>query len=342
MIQTDKHILLTGATGFLGCYILRTLLRSGYTHITCTHRPTSKYTLIDDVKHKVTWVECDLTDELQIESIIEGIDLVIHAAAKVSLSNKNSKSIMQANLDSTRLLVDYSLDATVQKFVFVSSIASIGLGEENRMIDENTDWNDGDDNSTYGVSKQLAEREVMRASAEGLDVVIVNPSMIIGAGEWNSSTVSIVNMVYKGLPYYPAGSIGIVDVRDVADIIILAVEATINGERFIVSAENWTHRRLIEKLSEVYEKKPPTKQMSSLVAKLGMVAASISQLIKGDNSILSAQSIKMSQRTLEYDHTKSIEQFNFTYRSIDQSLQEIGDLFVQCKNEGTDWAILDI
>lgn len=343
MIQRDSHIVLTGATGFLGCYILRLLLHKGYSKITCTHRATSRYTLIEDVKDRVTWVKCDLTDELELESLLHQVDVVIHAAAKVSLSNKNKTALMSTNVETTRLLADYALDAGVQKFVFVSSVASIGPGTEEELINENTEWKSDAENTAYGVSKQFAEREVMRAVAEGLNGVIVNPAMIIGAGEWNSSTVSIIKMVNKGLPYYPTGSIGIVDVRDVAALIVLAMETDgLSGERFIASAENWTHKQVIDSISRGLKKEAPKKELSPLMTNLGILAAKVSELIKGDTSILNAQSIKMSQQTFQYDHSKSIRLFDFSYRSIEESIQEIAEVFIHCEQAGLDFGLLDI
>ncbi len=344
MIQRDSHIVLTGATGFLGCYLLRLLLHKGYTNITCTHRSTSRFILIEDIKDQVTWVQCDLTDELEVESLLQNkVDAIIHAAAKVSLSNKNQKSLMRSNVDSTRLLADYALDRGVQKFVFVSSVASIGPGLQQELIHEETEWKDDADNTAYGVSKQYAEREVMRAVAEGLEAVIINPSMIIGAGEWNSSTVSIIQMVDKGLPYYPSGSIGLIDVRDVAELIVLALENEgLSGKRFIASAENWTHQKIIESISKTLGKNAPQKQLPAVVARLGIIAATISEWVKGDKSILNAQSIKMSQESLEYDHAKSIRLFDFNYRSIDQSIKDIVEVFNHCKEASLEFGLLDI
>lgn len=344
MIQRDSHIVLTGATGFLGCYILRLLLHKGFTKITCTHRATSRFILIEDIKDQVTWVQCDLTDELEVESLLQNdVDAIIHAAAKVSLSNKNQKSLMRSNVDSTRLLVNYALDRGVQKFVFVSSVASIGPGVQQELINEETEWKDDADNTVYGVSKQYAEREVMRAEAEGLEAVIINPSMIIGAGEWDSSTVSIIKMVNKGLPYYPSGSIGLVDVRDVAELILLALENEgLSGERFIASAENWTHKKIIESISNTLGQDAPLKQLPSAVARLGIIAASLSELLRGDKSILNAQSIKMAQESFRFDHGKSIRLFDFNYRSIEQSIQEIGKVFTHCQESGLEFGLLDI
>lgn len=343
MIQKDSHIVITGATGFLGSYVLRRLLADGYTRITCTRRKSSDMTLTSDLREQVNWFYCNITDDTLIEEIVQEADAIIHIAAMVSLSNRMHKQILSINTEATSKLVDLALFHNVEKFVFVSSVAAFGMSVENEKVDERTEWKDSPMNNAYSMSKQLAEREVQRGVAEGLSAVIVNPAMIIGAGVWDSSTVSICRMVYKGLPFYPTGAMGVVDVRDVAKIISLVLpREDVVGHNFIASAENWTHKKLIQELSGLMNKRPPQKPMGSLIQRLGIVVAQLSSLIRQENAILNAESIKVSQYSFLFDNTKSRTQLDFEYRPVLGSLTEIVSKFLDTYPQSIPYALLDI
>jgi len=343
MIHKESHILLTGATGFLGAYVLRTLLKHNYQNITCTYRDTSNFSLIQDVKGAVNWCKCDLTDELELKDAIKESEIVIHIAAKVSLSRKNRSSIMQMNTEVTANMINASLDQNIKKFIFVTSVAAFGIPKNDEIIHEATEWVDRPENTIYSISKQLAEREVIRGVAEGLNAAIVSPAMIIGAGVWSSSTVSIIKSVYKGLPFYPLGSVGVVDVRDVALIILKVLEKQdISGEKFIASAENWDHKKIIEVLSEEFKNKPPTKSLSPFIAKLSMYAASFVEVFLGEQAIVNAESIKLAQRKFTFDNSKSIQQLDLNYRDIKSSFHEIANSFKKSFLQGESFGLLDI
>lgn len=343
MINKESHILLTGATGFLGGYVLRTLLKHEYTNIICTHRATSDFALIQDVKDQVKWEICDLLDELDLVDRISEVDIVIHVAAKVSLSNRNRASVMRMNTEVTSNMINASLETDVKKFVFVSSVAALGIPKEGEAIHEETEWVDRPEHSVYSISKQLAEREVLRGVAEGLDAVIVSPAMVFGAGIWSSSTVSIVKTIYKGLPYYPIGSVGVVDVRDVASIILRVMEQeNISGENYIVSAENWSHKSIIHSFCKAFEKNPPKKAISPFVAKLSSSLFSFSELAFGENSMINSDSILLAQHKFLFDNSKSKEQLNFTYRSVETSFQEIAQVFKESYLKRQPFGILNI
>lgn len=343
MISKDSHILLTGATGFLGSYVLRFLISSGYRRIICIKRDSSDLSLIQDVQEDVEWINCDITDSISLEEVVSQVQVIIHVAAYVSLSNKNRNKVMQVNTQATASLVDLSLYHNIKKFVFVSSVSAFGMSEQNGLIDEKTEWKDSPVNNVYSISKQLAEREIQRGIAEGLHGVIINPSMIIGAGIWDSSTVAIFKMVYKGLPFYPSGSVGVVDVRDVAKMILILLERDdVCGENFIASSENWTHKKMITQLSGLFDKKSPTKEMSPTIVRLGSWFASVSSLFIGENSVLNAESIKVSQYSFLFDNSKSIDKLGFQYIPVIKSLQDTAKVFLDTFPKSKAFGRLDI
>jgi len=343
MINKESHILLTGATGFLGGYVLRLLLKKGYNNISCTHRKTSNFTLIQEVKDRVDWKLCDLLDETELADAFSGVDVVIHVAAKVSLSNKNRSSVMSMNTEVTSHMINASLRHKIEKFIFVSSVAAFGVPKSGELIHEETEWVDRPGHSVYSISKQLAEREVIRGVAEGLQAVIISPAMVIGAGVWNSMSVSMIRSIYKGFPYYPKGSVGVVDVRDVAELILLVmVKTDIAGEKYIASAENWEHKAIIETVCKAFDKVPPKKVLSPFLAKVSSSLFSIFEFVVGENKLINADSIQLAQHKYLFDNSKSREQLGFNYRDVKSSFEEIASVFKESYPKAKKFGTLDI
>ena len=246
-------VLVTGATGILGRVIVLDLLKQGKT-VRATKRPSSNveevrksfafYTNDPDLYFdQIQWVDVDFEDVFALENIVKGVEEVYHCAAKVSFHPKDKREMYQANIEGTKQLLYACQDSSVEKFCFVSSIAVLdGFNEEGEM-DENSDFNSKLEHSAYAKSKHFAEMEVWRASAEGLKVVIVNPGVIIGSGNWNSSSGALFKKLQK-TPFSFSGSTSYVDVRDVSACAIQLMEENVFDQRFILVSES-------KKISEV-------------------------------------------------------------------------------------------
>src|SRR5690606_4114276 len=141
----------------------------------------------------------------------------------------------------------------------VSSVAALGSGAKNKPITANTYWNPEEDNNVYAITKYGAEMEVWRATQEGLDAVIVNPSVILGAGFWEDGSGSLFKKASNGVNYYTKGIINLVDVEDVVSIMIQLLNSDIKNERFILVAEHWPYKRFLKVLSQSVGAKPPRK-----------------------------------------------------------------------------------
>ena len=238
--------LVTGATGILGRVIVLELLKRGKT-VRATKRKTSN---LEEVRHsfkfytenpdeffnKIEWVDIDFDDIHSLKIAVNGVEEVYHCAAKVSFHPDARKKMYRTNIDGTKNLLYACENSSVKKFCFVSSIAVLDGFNENGMMDEDSDFNSKLEHSAYAESKHFSEMEVWRASAEGLNVVIVNPGMIIGSGNWNESSGLIYENFTKGFTF--SGGTSYVDVRDVAKISVELMEKNIFGERFILISEN--------------------------------------------------------------------------------------------------------
>ncbi len=238
--------LVTGATGILGRVIVLELLKRGK-KVRATKRKTSN---LEEVRHsfkfytenpdeffnKIEWVHIDFDDIDSLKIAVNGVEEVYHCAAKVSFHPDARKKMYHTNIDGTKNLLYACENSSVKKFCFVSSIAVLDGFNEKGMMDEDSDFNSKLEHSAYAKSKHFSEMEVWRASAEGLNVAIVNPGMIIGSGNWNESSGLIYENFTKGFTF--SGGTSYVDVRDVAKISVELMEKNIFGERFILISEN--------------------------------------------------------------------------------------------------------
>jgi nucleoside-diphosphate-sugar epimerase len=249
-------ILVTGASGLLGSHLILALLKNGYQVKALATAETSKnkalqtfkaYNNADEVLfNKVTWCFGNITDSEFLFEILEGVDYVYHCAAVVSFSPKDIENMNHINVKGTEALVNMCLLRKIKKFCHVSSVAALGKNTDSDVITEETHFVNSPQNSNYGISKYNAEREVWRASEEGLQVVIVNPCVILGPGDWLTGSSNMFSSAYKGLKYFSDGVTGFVDVRDVAAIMIKLMESNINHQRFIVfnSQSNLSYEKI--------------------------------------------------------------------------------------------------
>ena len=340
MVHQDTPILVTGATGFVGSYIVRELFIRGYSNIHALKRESSRLDLLEDIIDSITLVDADLLDLMALNEILEGIEVVIHTAAMVSFRPRDKKSLMKTNVEGTANLVNLCLDRGIKRFVHLSSIAALGRKVSGDIIDEASEWEASDNNSDYAVSKYLSEMEVWRAIAEGLDALIINPSMILGAGFWENGTGEIFSRVYKGLPFYPTGTNGYVDVRDVAKMTVMLMESEITGERFICSDASIKHQQILSNIAGAMGKSPPSIRISKAMIRILSVFIDIFSWLSGGRSNLSSQSLKNAAFDSFYDNSKFLRKFDYHYIPIDKTIEDTTALFLESQEKGTNYAVL--
>ena len=251
-------VLVTGATGILGRVIVLELLKQGK-EVRATKRPSSNLKEVrasyrfytdqpDFYFDKIQWIDTDFESIESLQEALKGVDEVYHCAAKVSFNPRDDKELFKTNIEGTKNLL-YAIDSTkVKKFLFVSSIAVLDGYNEAGMMDENSDFNPKLQHSGYAISKHLSEMEVWRASAEGLNTIIINPGLIIGSGNWGSSSGDL--MAKSALPITFPGGTSYVDVRDVAKTAIALMAKNTFGERFIISSENYKYQKISDQVRQ--------------------------------------------------------------------------------------------
>ena len=240
-------ILVTGATGILGRVIVLELLKRGK-NVRASKRKSSN---IDEVRNsfkfytensdkffnKIEWIDLDFNDSESLKNALNGVEEVYHTAAKVSFHPNKKREMYHTNIEGTKQLLYACENSSVKKFCFIGSIAVLDGLNENNVMDEDSNYNPKINHSSYAVSKHFSEMDVWRASAEGLNTIIVNPGIIIGSGNWKNSSGKLFPTFEKNNYTFSGGS-AYVDVRDVAEITIQLMEKNVFGERFITISEN--------------------------------------------------------------------------------------------------------
>lgn len=312
-------ILITGCNGLVGSFIARKFLQEGY-QIRALKRTDSDLSLVADIAHHIEWVEGDVLDLTQLTKALYQIDTVIHAAAIVSFAPADRQQMLKVNVEGTSNIVNTSIAAGVQKFCFVSSVAAIGRKKNILTADEDTQWEESHYNSYYAKSKYLAELEVWRAMAEGLPAVIVNPSVILGPGNWHKSSAKLFKYIWDEKPFYTAGSMNYVDVRDVADIIFRLINSEITAERFILNAGSIKIQDLFGKIAAAFHKKKPHIQVTPFMAQVAWRLEHLRSLLTGKTPLVTQETALIAQKDYEYANQKIKKTLQYTFRTLDDTI----------------------
>lgn len=321
-ISKNQRILVTGGTGVLGRYIVKRLLDEGYTNIEVFTRSSNKSNFDFADNKNIKFTSGDITELFPLSDSIEEADYVIHAAAIVSFNPRDFKKMHAVNVEGTANVMNFSLVSGVKKVIHVSSIAALGRSEKSGLIAESTTWVNSKYNSYYGITKYLAEQEVWRSFNEGQSMAIVNPSLILGDGDWNQSSLQVFKKAYDGIPYYPTGGTGIVDVKDVAKFIVNMLESSIEGERFILSGGNISYKDIFQKMCRAMNRKAPSKPAPKWMLSILWRIEKIRCLITGQSPIVTKESVKSTAHQSNYDNSKSLGLDGFSYRDLDDTIAE--------------------
>ncbi|MCH8961424.1 MAG: SDR family NAD(P)-dependent oxidoreductase [Bacteroidetes bacterium] len=250
--------LVTGATGFIGSELTRQLLQEGV-RVRILRRATSRLDLLGEAAQHVEHVLGDVTDPPSLCEAMADVGQVYHVAAYVGLGGRRDHArLHRVNVGGTAHVVNAALEAGVERLVHTSSIAALGRPE--RPIDETTEWHASSANTAYAVSKHEAELEVYRGIAEGLDAVIVNPSLVFGVGRPGENTRLIAERIRDGkIPATPGGGTNVVDVEDVAAGHRQAMRHGKTGERYLLGGENISWKTIFGTLAEALGVAPPRR-----------------------------------------------------------------------------------
>lgn len=328
-------IAVSGATGFLGSYVVCMLLEKGR-HVRAFKRTSSNLHDFDYIfsvyfqhatpqqleqyRSQLSWVIADVLDIPSLEEALGGAEDVYHCAAMVSFMQKDRDAMMHINIEGTANMVNTALAKGVRKFCHVSSIAALGRAKSGDEVTEETKWTDSRHNSNYAISKYLSEMEVWRAAEEGLNVTIVNPGVILGTGNWAVGSCKLFRLMWKGMPFFTYGVNGYVDVKDVARAMIALTEGSVFNRRFILVGKNMQMKWFQDTLSEHYGKKKPTIEVTKFISELAWIVDGIKGAITGKTPSLTKETARASLQRFYYSSNLIRQTTGFEFTPMEQTL----------------------
>lgn len=326
-------VLVTGSTGLVGAHLIYDLLKNGYPVKALVRKTSNKDSILhtfrfysadaDEMFKRIVWAEGDVTDFISLEEAFEDVDQVYHTAGFVSFNSYTKDQIFDINVNGTANVVNLCLEKKVQKLCHVSSVAALGVTDDGSPIDEEVFWKPVKNESAYSISKYKAEMEVWRGITEGLNAVIVNPSVILGPGNWKKSSAAIIEIGSKGLPFYTTGSSGFVDVRDVTKAMILLMNSDTSAERFVLSSENVDFKEVLKIIARSFHKKEPEIRMPKWILKIVVFLELVRAKLFASIPRMSVESISVLFRRFSYSSEKIQKKLHIEFRPVHQTLSDL-------------------
>lgn len=323
------HAFVTGGTGFIGANLIRLLLQEGYT-VRALVRPTSRLENLQGLAIEV--VNSDLGDRDLWQQMV-GCQVLFHVAAHYSLWQTDREQLYRHNVMGTRNVLSAAQRAGIERTVYTSSVAAIGVGENGAVVDETHQSPLEKLVGHYKKSKFLAEQEAVKAAQAGQDVVIVNPSSPVGAWDIKPTPTGdiILRFLRRQMPFYLDTGLNFIDVRDVAWGHLLALQKGKTGDRYILGNQNLTLKALLNQLSEITRLSPP---QSSVPAWLPLSVAWLDEKILaplGKPPAVPLDGVRMAKQYMYYDASKAVRELGLPQTPITKALTDAVNWFTSHK-----------
>ncbi|MBU3822098.1 NAD-dependent epimerase/dehydratase family protein [Flavobacteriaceae bacterium XHP0103] len=333
-------ILVTGATGLVGSHLLFKLAKSNE-KVRALYRDKEKLDAVRRVFScytdnyqplfgSIEWFEGDILDIPSLSKALKDIKYVYHCAALVSFEPHKYHTLRKTNIEGTANVVNLSIANQIEKLCYVSSVATLGSPIKNEPVTEDTFWNPEEDNNVYAITKYGAEMEVWRATQEGLNAVIVNPSVILGAGIWDSGSGSLFKRAHKGLNFYTKGTINLVAVEDVVSIMIKLMESNITNQRYILVAKNWSYKQFLTTLTaSVNAKAPKNLAKPWLLNTVWRLDWLLHKIIGKKRELTKHLSRSLNSHTVYSNAKIKSELDDVQFKSVEKTISEIGAIYLK-------------
>ncbi|MFD0798938.1 NAD-dependent epimerase/dehydratase family protein [Maribacter chungangensis] len=330
-------VLVTGGTGLVGSHLLLELVRSG-TKVRAIYRTEHKLAQVKKtfsyytadpqaVFDKIEWIQADILDIPALEIAFIDIHYVYHAAALISFDPNDFDTLRKINVEGTANIVNLCVAYKVKKLCYVSTIGTIGRSLPNKKATEENEWT-AQRTNVYALTKYAAEMEVWRGSQENLEVVIVNPGVILGPGFWETGSGKFFKAANKGSKYYPPGGTGFVTVADVVRIMIGLLKSDIVQERFILVADNLTFKDILTRIALAMKKKPPVKELKIWQLKIGRYLDILNNVLAGNERRITKNTIYSLQHTKVYSNAKIKAALDFEFEDLENTIQLCAEHFI--------------
>lgn len=332
-------ILVTGGTGLVGGHLLYRFRESGIptralyrdlksidkTRAIFNSYGPDKALLVDGIE----WIKGDILEIPSLDAAMKGVTQVYHCAAIVD--GAPFWEMKKVNVTGTSNVINMAQFHKVAKLCYVSSIATLGDPIGQRAINEEDFFNLDAKNSNYAISKYGGEMEAWRATQEDLNVIIVNPGVILGEGNWESGSGKLFSQTYKKQPFYTDGSSGFVDVRDVTTAMIVLMDSNIINDRFILVASSVNYIEILTKISHSLHKKPPQIKLPKWLLYLISGTMKIGHWLGLHRGLERATVTSLTSHS-NYDGTKIKEVIDFKYTDLEKTVQRVSDYYLRSLN----------
>ena len=323
--------LVTGGTGIVGAHVLLELSRNGC-EVRALHRAGADRSIVERIfSHygqralfaRIEWAEGDVMDVSALAEAMQGIEHVYHAAALVSFDPRQGDAMLRVNVQGTANVVNAALESGVKRLCHVSSTAAIGTPAPGILGDESLPWEDGKRVSDYSRSKHLAELEVHRGIAEGLDAVIVNPCVVIGPGQSGRSSMTLVERLRKGTRWFTAGTNAFVDARDVSACMLALMEKGASGERYLLVGENADYKRLFGLMAAAFGHPAPRFEAKPWMLGLAWRAERLRGWLTGASPLVTKATARTSVGHRAYSNEKVKQLIGYRFRALEESVANV-------------------
>ena len=325
----EELTLVTGATGFLGSRLVERLLRAG-SRVRVLIRDPKRLQVAEGDRDALEVLVGDITDPDSVHDAVSGVRHIYHCAAFVGFEGRTDRPLLnRVNIGGTAVVVDAALEAGVDRLVHTSSIAALGRSDGlKECLDESAEWTDSHLNTAYASSKYQAELEVHRAIAEGLDAVIVNPSLIMGPGRTGENTMKIAEGLRAGkIPAMPGGSTNVVDVEDVVTGHLAAMEKGLTGNRYLLTGENLAWTTIIQTLAGALGVPAPTRTMSLRSALVLGGLSEMLAILTRRPPLVTRESARITGHHTCYDNAKAVRELGLAFRPFSETAARIASVF---------------
>lgn len=331
----SNTVFVTGGTGFLGAYILKNLVEKNFRVRALRRSSKLPFYIPSEVFDKVEWVEGDILDVVSLDEAMKGVDSVIHSAAIVSFNRKNRKEMYKVNVEGTENVVNMALENNVRRMLHVSSVAALGRTGKTATIDETKSWEDNSSNTHYAISKHHAEMHMWRGFAEGLKGLMINPSTILGFGDWNQSSCAIFKNAYLQFPWFTKGVNGFVGVEDVAEVIVRLLHSELHQQRFVVSSETISFRELFDMIAEGFNKKKPHREATPFMGEIAWRMELIKSLITGRKALLTRETAKIAHSKTSFSNKAVLDALpGFSFQPLSTVIKKSCEKYQNALDQG--------
>jgi dihydroflavonol-4-reductase len=313
--------LVSGATGFVGAAVVRALLRDGW-QIRALARSGSDRSNLKELSAELAIG--DLNDPDSLEQALTGCNALFHVAVDYRLGVRNPEQLYRTNVEGTRHILSAARRCGVQRIVYTSSVATLGIPSNGSPGDELTPVALGDMIGHYKRSKFLAEQLVRELAADGLPVVIVNPSTPIGPGDLKPTPTgqTILDAARGRMPAYVDTGLNVVHVDDVATGHLQAFHLGRIGERYVLGGQDMTLREILVDVARLVGRSPPLVRLPhGLVMPIAYIAEGAARIF-GHDSRITVEAVRMSRKRMFFSSAKAQRDLGYSWRAPTEALAD--------------------